>query len=390
MNLQNMRKPLDLSAEYIIETGKIDNQWHPGLESRARVVLGDALERTIQTPTFLTDLGLRRFFDASEFYEISIASDNYLLDLYRTRANLPEIDNITVEDELLADTLDGLVLLWGDYGRASAIVASLRNYLLLYCNSYKLLTYSASLIADDSPKFAEALYERAQECTSSIANQMVTKLRCCALVLKKEHDTGRALTLLDELQNWIEMQAGDNLVTGADVNTMHAMTLNLKSLARIRLKDQVAAWREISQAKLLVEVNNLSVMGRSEALRYRTQITGNTARLAWLMGKSNVALDLWEENYGKAINEDRYSLSETQFGLAYGLYLIGDYNRSRILAEKSQILIAREASPNRLRLARKVLAAARAKLGDEEGASQVITQMEKDKLGLEIIESNEE
>ncbi|MDY6056115.1 hypothetical protein [Micrococcus sp.] len=344
-----------------------------------------ASERTIQTPTFLTDLGLRKFTDASDFYELSITSNKHLQDIYKNRPPHPTVDKKIFGDEFIADTLDALVLLWGDYESASNIAVSLKDYLKDESRSYKLLTYAAGLISEKNSKYSEVLYERAYTFTSSAANKMVAKLRRCALVLKKERDPGRALLMLEELENWIYVQRGFSEINESDMDTMTAMTLNLKSLAQIRCNDINAAWETIARARSLVKVEDLSAMGRSEALRYRTQITGNAARLAWLMGKESAAASLWEENYKQAKYEDNYSISETTFGLAYGSYLMGDYSRSQNLAEKAQILIANEASPNRLRLARKVLAGARAKLGDEAGASEVLYKMNSDKLGINIL-----
>ena len=351
-----------------------------GLRERAALATSGerAPERSILTPTYLTDLGGRSFADPGRFYSEHVKILPGILG--RPRSAGDDAGTVSLEDQGFADLLDLIVVFWGDYDLAEQLVLA-RGIDPHRVDSVSLLTYSANLVGVRHPSVAVALLDRAYDVAPTPASRFVGALRAAAVVLKRQGRFEEARQRLEAIRRNVESpRFGD--ASPQDVATMFAMTWNLEALSFVREGRLDDAADMVERAVSVLQVDGLSVLARSEALRYRTQIVGNCARLAWLMGRKARAVELWRENVADARSDDLYSLSETLFGRAYGHYLSGDFTEARDDALEAAELIAREAAPNRLEVCRKVRLAAAARLGDSATTRLVVESLASDPLGI--------
>jgi len=350
----------------------------PGLIDRARVVLDDKDEipRTVTTPTYLTDLGVREAEDPREFYSghRDLFPEDFVTPSQqeRPRGELSDIE--------FGHLLDRLVLLRGDYPTARELAkARLKGGPSV--GGLRLRVYVATLLARDEPDVSMELFDSAGNEASGLDQRFVCGLRASAVVLKRANDPLAALSRLDALIRATVNWHSDGLISLSDQMTMTAMANNLRALAHIRLGQPDLAQSAVAEAYGLVTVDGLEVLGKSEALRYRTQITGNAARFAWTRGDEELALRLWRQN---AESDDAYSVSETTAGLAYGLYLAKEFEESERQARSAVTLAASASAPRRLRTSRQILAATIGRQGRASEALEVLREAATDPLGLKV------
>jgi tetratricopeptide (TPR) repeat protein len=361
----------------------------PGFRDRAAIVLDGSWHkpRTVRTPTYLTDLGVRRFLDPEEFYrhhvglagtQLSWALEHPLLSpgegLRRWVASAP--------DALVEHAVDALVVLAGGYGEAELVISEYQSSGRSFTSPW-LAIYAATLASAEQPELALEYLDVARGLTDDIEEVFAIDLRSAAVAVKRRSDASGALNVLNELDAAIDMYPSTGTEpTAGDRSAMHAMVANLRALAHLNLAQPDQADASVREALTLAAADGLTGLTADRALRYRVQITGNAARLAWVRGDRSFAEEMWRKNVVNAREHDLGSHGEALFGLAYGAYLLGYYAESADVADEAILVIKQEASPSRLRQARKVLAASAAKLGDGKRASRAARLVASDPLGL--------
>lgn len=386
MAFTRVRETLSTAADMVLNP--VDDQFigAVGFTERARLAAGIIEPRTILTPTYLTDLGVRRFTDLTTFYRLNARLIPGLDEQRRSvRIDAGSRTESDVDLDAVASILDAVVVFWGDYDLAENLARSLGSQTPM-ASSYTFLTYSAHLHAATTPALAVKLLLMAKKSAATPTLAFTSDLRRSAIVLKRQRDPEGARKLLRTVRDGLTVLTETHQATSSDVATMSAMTLNLEALALIRLGQAEDAWEAITHARDAIRASGLNIVGEPEARRYRTQIVGNAARLAWLLERRKLALQLWRENHETASQDDHYSRGETTFGLAYGLYLSGDYDASAVMARAAALRICREAGPDRLAVARKVWAAAAARAGRMDEARWILATEQKDPLGLGLLD----
>lgn len=376
--------PICAIARSIVDSSA-ETDFALGLTERALVTL-DALPgpRSVRTPTYLTDLGMRIFSGPGEFFSLH-ASELTSLGWAEPATHLVAGNNASwlqsASDDDVAHALDSLVLLAGAYSEATDIardvVATGR-----VIRSPRLAIYLATLLARSQPQTARGLLSLARSLAVTVEELFAAELRRAAVTAKRQDDMHRATSELRALDYAIDSHDQLwQLSSDGDKSMMHAMVANLRALTQMKMDEPWQALESARRAVQLAQADGLSGETANRAGRYLVQVTGNNARLAWVLGQHVEAENLWRTNVANARLRDTDSLGEALYGLAYGTYLLGRFDESVAASTATLKVVKSEASPARLRQTRKVLVAAAAKAGDSSLSAETLDAMTTDPLG---------
>lgn len=357
---------------------RTNSTFAPGFIERIRVAaVGNTQPRTIATPYYLTDLGIRRFEDPREFFELNVAKTDWD-GLHSRQESVNLIRSADLDD--LADMLDSYILLVGDYdgaqnaisNRLSGIEASRRPTLQIY---------AAVLLSLQSDRRSLTMFTHAAKHARTLPSKIMALHRRAAAEIKRFKDPQTGIETLRELDQFVRTQGAEGSLSKDDVNCILSLTSNLRALGYIASGEPELSMNEISLSVELATLDGLEVMSTSEAARYLAQGRINLAQSFLRLNENKKALDTLRNNVDFCFTHAQEYLSEALTTYAYGLYLSQDYTNSIEQATRAIGKIATEGSPTRLRSARKILIGALARSGNETAAHEELKNLDGDPLG---------
>lgn len=175
----------------------------PGFVERLQIAsapTAHAVPRTIATPKFLTDLGLRRTPDPAQFFDLHLQIFDWPAhhDRDATRALLGMADQTD-----LAALLDATVLLTGDYALAHDAVR-LRLDEIAHGDDAQLAVTVGVLLAAMGDPACLRLLQHAAAIATDFRTRFIAQHRYAAAQIKRVNDPAAGVRSLDELDRSIE------------------------------------------------------------------------------------------------------------------------------------------------------------------------------------------
>lgn len=356
----------------------------PGFIERLNVAEGPISDRTISTPFYLTDLGVRRFDDPSLFL-------NANLKLIGTESlSDPECDlnlSKSIPAQGLGDFLDSYILIVGDYDFAARVVIERMGDILVSGNANTLISAGvlAASIGDVSAR--DLLFEAANSSKTPM-NRFMALHRLAAAEIKRFNAPSEGIAILERIENEIASTERDGIISIGDAEALRAVVSNLRALAWIRLKDFKNAVGDISRSMSIHTTDELRTLTIDESARYGAQIRINVAQTQLQRGLLEDGVQTLTENVAYCRANSIEYVGEALSALSYGLYIAGDYRQAISTANDAASEIAFQASPTRLRAARNIAIASLAKLDDLSKASAYLEIANNDVLGLQYSRPN--
>ncbi|MDO4612632.1 MAG: hypothetical protein Q4B10_00990 [Actinomycetaceae bacterium] len=336
--------------------------------------------RTLAAPHYSTDLGVRHFREAREFYlhhcqiaNIAPLDSGALTAQYRD-APTDGLDSI----------LDGILLFFGDYKAVSQIIDERLPLSKLEDWSYSLLIQSGTLLAaSNDPQCINLFVAAAKKAQSAIENYFAFH-RAATFETKRTKNNSAALEYLD-----LGLQATKDAPA-----TMHYMALalryNLEALLHLSsqnsksLSDLDKA-EEAINAALESAPSNPNKELTSQIIRYSNQISINKAQLFMRSEAYNKADELLKHQLCRAKHYHSEYNAELYGSLSYNSYLTGQHEDALVYARKAFHLYHMIGAVSPLRSIRKITAASLDSLGNSAAASRLVALIDADPVGLEGI-----
>lgn len=368
---------LDAVAESL--TGKPASPAFPEryMVTRALMSCGDRPRiRSLAAPYYVTDLGVRRFRDPSEFY--------------RAHLKYAQIDAIDLDKLLfvglgldvegLASFIDASVLFFGAYETLARVVEE-RFDEIVESSLYDLQIYAGHVVSSVDCSSAITLFEAASRSGDSLSERYGAEHRAAAVEVKRLKAPKAGLERL--------FRAERDYVDGAvDGKLNSALAANLSALASLQLDGETGAYDFLKAAEGRVATllrNGPDPVGRearSRAGRYRSQVAINEAQLHVFAGGHQDAVDRLEVNLGDAFEGAFEYLSEAQGELAYAKVLAGDYGGAISAGVEAFWRAQAIGAIGSVRAAREILVTALVRLGKVDVADSLVGLMERDVLGI--------
>lgn len=353
----------------------------PGFIDRVRVAaMGNTLPRTIATPYYLTDLGIRRFDDPSEFFDLNVTETAWE-GLHRREESVELIKSATLDN--LADMLDSYILLVGDYNGALGAISNRLDEIEASGRS-ALQIYTAVLSSLQSDRRSLKMFTCAANSAKTLPKKIMALHRRAAAEIKRFKEPETGIRTLQELDMFVSSQGEEGSLSGDDVNCILSLTSNLRALGFIASGEPELSMNEISRSVKLATLDGLKVMSPSEAARYLAQGKINLAQSFLREGENQKALYTLRDNVTFCSSHALEYLSEAHATYAYGLYLSNDYIGAVEQAKHAVRRIAKEGSPTRLQAARKILIGALARVGNTSEAEEELKNLDADPLGKAV------
>lgn len=190
---------------------------------------------------------------------------------------------------------------------------------------------------------------------------------------------------VDEVDASLKRALDAEEISEGDRRALSSVVANLRALACVLLGDSDGSHAEVRRARELMTLEGLDRVDRSEAARYTAQENINIAQVLALRGEYEHAVQILLENDSFcAANAPEYR-SESLTALAYGHFLAGNQSTAIAAAKDALSLLATEATPVRLAVARRILVGALYESGQEAEANQLAEEIDSDPVGLALI-----
>lgn len=356
-----------------------------GFTERLRVAAASGKHdepRTIAAPYYLTDLGVRKFSDPTEFYFGHVESVKW-----RTRISRHKTGAMMMAAPLssLAGMLDACVLLLGDYELAQSVVRE-RMAEITATAPPLLLVYSGVLFAVDGKTLCRDLLARVEHIPNARPSTRFMALhRLAAAEIKRFNNPHAGLEIMSRLERLISDLHAWGDINNNDAEALRSILGNLRALAYIRLGDSARGEREVRVARNRMPQDGFSVLGVTESARYASQESINIGQLLTLDGNFDDAVIELTSNVSFCASHAADYLGEAWAALAYCQFLARDYATACDSAKSAISFIALEASPSRLRVVREVLAGSLSELGRIDEATGIMDDIGTDPLGLAML-----
>jgi hypothetical protein len=331
--------------------------------SRAKIAATeiDSINRipTIAEPSYLTDLGVRRFADPEKIYKENISR------LGLTELHVPESSErflASVPLSAFASEIDKYLLFIGDY-ESCARVIEIRRDEIVSSGDYELLVYSGTIEGALAFGTAIEFFQAAYESTHLAENKFMALHRKAIVQLKRLRDFDSAENSLDLLVKEIHQSFSAGLISEGDMLGFEDMANNARALVYVVRNKMDVARSFLPKKHHIRPRRDLLILDFDQACRYQAQENINLAQLFLsknynadaisILKDNTVFCSLWAENY----------LSESLSILAYALFLNKEFQLSLILSLQSAKLIEKESSPTRLRKNQEVIVGSIHQLG---------------------------
>jgi hypothetical protein len=346
-------------------------------------------QNTIEAPTFLMDMGLRRWRDPQLLFNGTLAKQPLLKrgwellaetqsEALVLQARAWEADQRS-SPQISAD-LETLTLLTGDDSAASAF-AQLLDSAVRPFDTPRLATSVATIVSLTDPRRSYELFQRAAAVTSDPVSRFLVDLRIVALLIKRLHDYDAALTLIKDLTRVAGSAARHHVVAEADAEAMQVLLLNLRALIEIRQDRLFESVTTMERAQSQMPDDGFVMIPADMADRYRAQVRINVTQALWVAGRQSEAITQINRHATITRSEHPYSLSEALLVAAYFNELAGEHPLALSYCLESERLLMREGAPTRLAMCRRVAVSALMGMGKRGRAEKLARSIPKDLLG---------
>jgi hypothetical protein len=358
---------------------------------RAQIAALPALpqENTIEAPTFLMDMGLRRWRDPQVLFNGALAKLPPLKKSWTALA--AEQDEALVLQarawesdrrqsfEISAD-LESLTIFTGDDAVGTAF-AQLLDSAVKPFDTPRLATAVATMLSLTDPRRSYELLQHAASITTNPVSHFLTDLRVVALLIKRLHDYQGALSLLKDLTKVASSALRDHIVSEADAEAMQVLLLNLRALVEIRQDRLFEAVTTMERAQAQMPDDGFVMIPTDMADRYRAQVRINVAQSLWEAGRRSEAIIQINRHVSITRGEHRYSLSEALLVAAYFNELASEHSLALSYCLEAERLLMREGAPSRLAMCRRVAVSALNGMGKRGRAEKLARAIPRDVLG---------
>jgi hypothetical protein len=346
-------------------------------------------ENTIEAPTFLMDMGLRRWRDPQVLFKGSLAKQPALK---RTWAALADKQDEALvlqtraweadkrsSHEISAD-LESLTIFTGDDAAGSAF-AQLLDSAVKPFDTPRLATAVATMLSLTDPRRSYELLQRAAGLTTNPVSRFLVDLRIVALLIKRLHDYEGALSLIKDLTKVASAALRHYVVSDADAEAMQVLLLNLRALIEIRQDRLFESLTTMERAQAQMPDDGFVMVPTDMADRYRAQVRINVAQALWVSGRESEAVTQINRHASITRNEHPYSLSEALLTAAYFNELAGEHSLALSYCLEAERRLMREGAPTRLAMCRRVAVAALNGMGKRGRAEKLARAIPRDVLG---------
>jgi len=335
------------------------------------------IDRSISSPTYLNDLGVRKSKSPAMGYEIlkSICSfgDFSFQDLLS--------DLCTIEVNSIGSFLDAYVLITGNYHFA---YEGLKKSDVSFdkITDYTTLINIGSAFAAELDFKALDFFKEAGAVTESIENKVVALHRQAAYLIKRSNDKTKSVEKLRELvqqiseipEGWrrqIYMALADNLyallIVKSGMSEVNVTTIIYFLMNAETLVDSLPEFENYSDTDALVQ----------QAQRYRSQIEMNYAQILIDNHQLEKAIDVLSRNLDHVSMTAKDYLCEAFATLGYAYYLNKDFTASISNLQDALGEYNRQGALHEAEEAKKILIAATFKSGDVTSAGDLFKTLTK-------------
>ncbi|MDR1187174.1 MAG: hypothetical protein LBK95_06945 [Bifidobacteriaceae bacterium] len=346
-------------------------------------------QNTIEAPTFLMDMGLRRWRDPQVLFKGTLAKQPALKRAWATlveqqdealvlQARAWESDQRSTQ-EISAD-LETLTIFTGDDAAWSAF-AQLLDSAVKPFDTARLATAVATMVSLTDPRRAYELFQHAASITSDPISHFLIDLRIVALLIKRLHDYEAALTLIKDLTRVAGSALRHHIVSEADAEAMQVLLLNLRALIEIRQDRLFDSVTTMERAQAQMPDDGFVMVPVDMADRYRAQVRINVAQALWVAGRQSEAVTQINRHASTTRGEHPYSLSEALLVAGYLNELAGEHSLALSYCLEAERLLMREGAPTRLAMCRRVAVSALNGMGKRGRAEKLARAIPRDTLG---------
>lgn len=317
------------------DIGKIPITYRKRLATFEALLNGNcAIERDVDCPFYLNDLGVREMNSPSLMYQLIIKRK------YFEPFNLEKVekDLQTIDLEKLADAMDGAFLLLGDYGCLFKVI-NLRYNDILQSRDYDLYIYSATVLSVLKDKRALDLFKVATRCPNeSLFFQKMAYFRLAVAALKR---FGRIdLTensLTDTLNNSDGLTQLDRAILALLLDNFYGLydLYNADDSHATNLGIKLSNYNALLLCDIILKDKDVPADRFDMVARYRNQIIINKAQLLLADQKIDDAKKLLINNLDETERLCPNYMAEILACLAYVCYLGEDYDQSMSYVKKA-------------------------------------------------------
>jgi uncharacterized protein (DUF1778 family) len=358
---------------------------------RAQIAALPALpqQNTIEAPSFLMDMGLRRWRDPQVLFKSSLAKQPALKRSWATLADKQD-EALVLQarawesehrstGEISAD-LESLTIFTGDDAAGSAF-AELLDSAVKPIDSARLATAMATMLSLTDPRRSYELLQHAAAISADPVSHFLVDLRIVALLIKRLHDYDGALALIKDLTKVASSALTHHIVSEADAEAMQVLLLNLRALVEVRQDRLFESLTTMERAQAQMPDDGFVVVPTDMADRYRAQVRINVAQALWITGRESEAVTAINRHASITRSEHPYSLSEALAVAAYLNELFGEHSLALSYCLEAERLLMREGAPARLAMCRRVAVSALNGMGKRGRAEKLARAIPRDVLG---------
>jgi len=344
---------------------------------------------SIAAPSYLMDLGLRRWPDPKRVFDATLAANRPKADRWRRLAER-QGDAVVMRvrqwevgqcgSPAISADLETLVLFTGDHATATVLAGAISSS-VRQIDWPRLAVACAAVLAGDQPKTAMKLLSQASGLVSDPVSKFLVGLRLAALAIKRLKDFDLAGNLLKQLSTMAVAGMAGHVVSEADGHAMRALVLNLQALIEVQQDLMLDAVDTMDKAAKIMPDDGFVRLGSDMADRYRAQVRVNQVQALWLAGQESKAVALINEHSSITRREHPYSLSEALTVSAFFNELANGHTLALSYCHEAERLLTREGAPGRLASCRRIAVAALYGMGKTARAQKLARAIPKDPLG---------
>lgn len=188
------------------------------------------IHRTVATPVYINDLGIRCFQDPKLFYEEHCQLANF--EQLTSDDIIQDIINCTPKN--LGNFLDGVLLLTGNYN-ACKVALDTFNDSFLACLDYKTMSYVYMIYAALNDNRAEKIFADLLSIAPNTFEFYITCHRHAAFLTKRKNDYERSHKILEKGLEGIE-KSDNQLATILMLNLQALNDLHTEGIETAKLK----------------------------------------------------------------------------------------------------------------------------------------------------------